>query len=223
MDRKYVSRATEPRPPLRRRIHLLMAFLLVTLSLLFLSLRIRAASSTSSIPSNSTSWHRYVRAPSSHVVAPVTVLEEHSTGRVLNHQGLIAGGEPTVLERAGRLDEVPSVVVDFGMNTVGVLSIGFAGAEGAEGSLPGVRLAFSETLEHLSNSSDFTRSYNVGRLPPHGRYRPRDVKIHLTDFSPQAQRGSPQQLTGGTDQVPLSPFRLPPSPGGASSHLYTPC
>lgn len=162
MDSKYVFRATEPKQPIRRHILLAMAFLLFTLTLLFLTLRTHAANSTTSIPSNSTSWHRYVRATSSDVIQPVAVLEEHSMGRVLNYQGLIAGDEPTVLERPGRLDEVPSVVVDFGMNTVGVLSIDFAGAEGAEGSLPGVRLAFSETLEHLSNNSDFTRSYNVG-------------------------------------------------------------
>lgn len=161
MDREYLSRATEPKPPFRRHLLVLMAFFISTLALVFLALHTHAANSTTSIPSNSTSWHRYVRATSSDVIRPFAVLEEYSMGRVRNHQGLIAGDEPTVLERPGRLDEVPSVVVDFGMNTVGVLSIDFAGAEGAEGSLPGVRLAFSETLEHLGNNSDFTRSYNV--------------------------------------------------------------
>ena len=121
-------------------------------------------------------------------------------GRVLNPQGLISGDEPTVLERPGRLDEVPSVVVDFGMNTVGVLSIEFAGAQGEEGSLPGVRLAFSETLEHLSNNSDFTRSYNVGHPVPvdGGDHLHRDA---FTDLYGQAQKGSPDELTSGTDQV----------------------
>lgn len=160
MDPKYYLRGPKPKP---RRTHtaLLMAFLLLTLALLLLTFRTRAANTTTLIPSNSTTWHRNVRAVAGEVIRPFTVLEASSTGRVLNPQGLIAGDEPTVLERPSRTDEVPSVVVDFGINTVGILTIEFAGAEGVDGSLPGVRLAFSETLEHLSNNSDFTRSYNV--------------------------------------------------------------
>lgn len=163
MDTKYLPRAAKPPPPLRAHAALLMAFLLLTLTFLLLTLRTRATNTISLIPSNSTSWHRNVRATSSHIIRPLAVLEGASMGRVRNHQGLITGDEPTVLERPTRMDEVPSVVVDFGMNTVGVLTIEFAGAEGAEGSLPGVRLAFSETLENLGNNSDFTRSYNVSQ------------------------------------------------------------
>lgn len=160
MDPNHDPRASKPKA---RHTHasLLMAFLLLTLTLLLLTLRIRASNSTSLIPTNSTTWHRNVRAVPGDVIHPFTVLEDYSMGRVLNPQGLISGDEPTVLERPSRTDEVPSVVVDFGINTVGILTIGFAGAEGSEGSLPGVRLAFSETLGHLSNNSDFTRSYNV--------------------------------------------------------------
>lgn len=160
MDRKDHPRASKPKP---RRTHtaLLMAFLLLALTLLLLTLRTHASNFTSLIPSNSTTWHRNVRAVPGEVIRPFRVLEASSMGRVLNPQGLISGDEPTVLERPSRTDEVPSVVVDFGINTVGILSIEFAGAEGSEGSLPGVRLAFSETLGHLSNDSDFTRSYNV--------------------------------------------------------------
>ena len=107
------------------------------------------------------SWHRYVRAPPSAIIRPVAVLEEHTTGLVRKPQGLVNGSRPTVLVRENETDEVPSIVVDFGMNTVGILSIEFADADCAGDSLPGVRLAFSETLEHLSSTSDFSRSYNV--------------------------------------------------------------
>ncbi len=53
----------------------------------------------------------------------------------------------------------PSVVVDFGQPVVGFLSISFAGASSNN---IGVRLAFSESTEYLTDVSDFTRSYNVG-------------------------------------------------------------
>ncbi len=52
----------------------------------------------------------------------------------------------------------PSVVVDFGKPVVGFLSISFAGASS---NRPGIRLAFSEMTEYLTDVSDFTRSYNV--------------------------------------------------------------
>jgi hypothetical protein len=52
----------------------------------------------------------------------------------------------------------PSVVVDFGQVVVGYLSISFARASNNN---PGLRLAFSETKEFLSDVSDYTRSYNV--------------------------------------------------------------
>jgi hypothetical protein len=52
----------------------------------------------------------------------------------------------------------PAVVVDFGKPVVGFLSISFAGASN---NRPGIRLAFSEMTEYLTDVSDFTRSYNV--------------------------------------------------------------
>jgi hypothetical protein len=54
----------------------------------------------------------------------------------------------------------PSVVVDFGKPVVGFLSISFAGASN---NRPGMRLAFSEMMEYLTDVSDFTRSYNVSQ------------------------------------------------------------
>lgn len=52
----------------------------------------------------------------------------------------------------------PAVVVDFGKVVVGKLSINFAGASTNN---PGIRLAFSETTQYLSDLSDFSRSNNV--------------------------------------------------------------
>jgi hypothetical protein len=50
---------------------------------------------------------------------------------------------------------VPSVTLDFGKVVVGYPQINFAGASANH---PGVRLAFSETTQYLTDRSDFTRS-----------------------------------------------------------------
>jgi hypothetical protein len=52
-------------------------------------------------------------------------------------------------------DDVPSVTLDFGKVVSGYPRISFAGASGNN---PGVRVAFSETLDYLTDRSDFTRS-----------------------------------------------------------------
>jgi Bacterial alpha-L-rhamnosidase 6 hairpin glycosidase domain/Bacterial alpha-L-rhamnosidase C-terminal domain/F5/8 type C domain len=56
-------------------------------------------------------------------------------------------------------DEVPRVVVDFGKVVVGYPHIAFTSASAGN---PGVRLAFSETLQFLTDRSDFTRSDQSG-------------------------------------------------------------
>ncbi|KAJ6438159.1 alpha-L-rhamnosidase A [Purpureocillium lavendulum] len=55
----------------------------------------------------------------------------------------------------------PEIVIDFGQNVAGILNINFAGSQNKTDGLPGLRLAFSETLEFLTNRSDFTRSDNA--------------------------------------------------------------
>jgi hypothetical protein len=55
--------------------------------------------------------------------------------------------------------EIPRVVVDFGKVVVGYPHVRFAWA--SDGN-PGVRLAFSETLQFLTDRSDFTRSDQSG-------------------------------------------------------------
>lgn len=53
----------------------------------------------------------------------------------------------------------PSVTLDFGKVVVGYPTVDFAWASD---NSPGVRLAFSETLQYLSERSDFTRSDQAG-------------------------------------------------------------
>lgn len=110
---------------------------------------------------NETSWQQYVRAPSSTTLAPVRWLPQYSHGNITNGDGIVGSGV-TTLARHTASDEVPSIVLDFGQNYAGVLSIDFAGAAAAQASsaLPGLALAFSESLECLTNRSDFTRSDN---------------------------------------------------------------
>lgn len=123
---------------------------------------------------NDTSWHQYVRAPSSTTLLPVRWLPAYSNGSITNGDGIISGGlGVTTLTRNSSSEDMPSIVLDFGQNYAGILSINFAGAEvagtgggrgaynvSASSSLPGLTLAFSESLELLTNRSDFTRSDN---------------------------------------------------------------
>ncbi|OAA60513.1 alpha-l-rhamnosidase [Niveomyces insectorum RCEF 264] len=144
-----------------------------------------AASSPSSpqqqpLDSNDTAWQRYVRAPPRKSVAPARVLAEHTTGNATNTGGLLgdAGSGPTVLTRLNASDDVPTLVVDFGQNVVGQLSIEFEAAHNTSEGYPGLTLAFSETLQFLTDRSDFTRSDNAGGA---------------------------EKLTAGTDQIAVKP------------------
>ncbi|KAK1634747.1 Six-hairpin glycosidase-like protein [Colletotrichum phormii] len=132
---------------------------------------------------NEPSWHQYVRASESRTMYPARVIADLTRGDVANPSGLINGeGGPTVFTRGSAGDEAPSVTVDFGQNTVGIISISFAGSSTTTSSAggtagheserkdqdgrPGIRLAFSETLQFLSNVSDFSRSYNGDTITP---------------------------------------------------------
>jgi hypothetical protein len=57
----------------------------------------------------------------------------------------------------------PSITVDFGQDVVGYPQVAFAGASANH---PGVELAFSETTQYLTNTSDFTRSDNGDSITP---------------------------------------------------------
>lgn len=107
------------------------------------------------------SLNEYVRAPSSNIVKPKTVLHTH--GHVENAEGLINHDGVATLERARTDDPVPSITLDFGQDIVGFVQIHFAGASS---NSPGIRLTFSETKEYLTNVSDFTRSDNGDTITP---------------------------------------------------------
>lgn len=109
------------------------------------------------------SWHQYVRAPASRTVLPKDVLSEYTAGNVTNAKALVSGkGDTAYLTRDSEADDVPTVVIDFGQNVVGLLEIDFAGSTSYSGQgRPGLKLSFSETLQFLTNRSDFTRSDNA--------------------------------------------------------------
>jgi hypothetical protein len=117
-----------------------------------------------STPKTTTSWHKYVRASPGTTIHPNAVLSQYTRGNVENPNGVVNGDGATVLKRATINDTVPQIVVDFGQNTVGILSIEFDGSTSFGEGRPGIRLAFSETLQFLTDVSDFSRSYNVGTL-----------------------------------------------------------
>jgi hypothetical protein len=112
-------------------------------------------------------WQKYVRSPATNIVRPVSVLSNYTQGNVTNPVGLLTGKGSTVFTRvvpdpdAAAEDVPPTIVVDFGQNIVGFLSINFGGSYNSTPGLPSIRLAFSETLEYLTGVSDFSRSYNV--------------------------------------------------------------
>jgi len=114
------------------------------------------------------SWTR-VAAVTNHTAARIQVPFVRAT-QAYGVRLIITQDESSSSKECIRINEVwpgifedppapPSVVVDFGMPVVGFLSISFAGASS---NRPGIRLAFSEMTEYLTDVSDFTRSYNVG-------------------------------------------------------------
>lgn len=107
------------------------------------------------------SWQQYVRAPGNAIVRPATILPGYTQGDVENADGLVTGAATTVLARSPDSDSAPTLVVDFGQNVVGQLLLEFAGSTNGSGpsvGFPGIRLAFSEALEFLTERSDYTRS-----------------------------------------------------------------
>ena len=95
----------------------------------------------------------------------IPTIRAHGVRITVTQDQFSAPRETTMINEVwpGLVDEPPlppSVVVDFGKPVVGFLSISFAGASS---NLPGIRLAFSEMTEYLTDVSDFTRSYNVSQ------------------------------------------------------------
>ena len=105
-------------------------------------------------------WEKYVQSPAKNIVSPVAIVSNYTQGNVTNADGLLTGQGATTLNRNDG-DIAPTIVVDFGQNIAGFPSIQFGGASNSTPGFPGIRLAFSETLEFLTNVSDFSRSDNV--------------------------------------------------------------
>ena len=123
-----------------------------------LSLPVLSQAKASSRPK---SWQNYVRSPMSNMVEPISIVPGTITGNVTSPDGLINREEITVLTRSMASNDTPSVTLDFGRNVVGQLSIQFAGSRNYSDAYPGLKVAFSETLEFLGNRSDFARSDNA--------------------------------------------------------------
>ncbi|TVY93866.1 hypothetical protein LAWI1_G000556 [Lachnellula willkommii] len=104
-------------------------------------------------------WEKYVQSPATNIVSPVAIVSNYTQGNIKNVEGLLAGQGATTLTRNDG-DIIPTIVVDFGQNIAGFLSIQFGGAYNSTPGIPSIRLAFSETLEYLTNVSDFSRSDN---------------------------------------------------------------
>jgi hypothetical protein len=119
----------------------------------------RVAPNTQQSSNGSSSWHKHIRAPSSKTVAPIRVTSVE--GNVSHPEGCINGDRPAVLSRLNHYDDIPRFIVDFGQNYAGYLNIKLEGRTDSPTRRPGLRLAFSETLEFLTNRSDFTRSDNA--------------------------------------------------------------
>ncbi|KAI8635000.1 glycoside hydrolase family 78 protein [Xylariaceae sp. FL1651] len=111
-------------------------------------------------------WQQYVRAPNSTIVRPATILSDYTQGDITDAEGLVTGAATTVLNRAASSNQTTTLVIDFGQNVVGQLLLEFAGSTNGSQGNPGIRLAFSESLEYLTDRSDFTRSDNAQGDPP---------------------------------------------------------
>jgi hypothetical protein len=153
--------------PVHRGITIMAFFRALTLAAITASTAAAAGTiperqrNTKSPRASTSSWEKYVRSPPAKIVKPASILSQNTTGNVTNANGMIDGTGPTVLSRSSDTDSVPSIVVDFGQNVVGIVSIDFAGSQNTTVGLPGLKVAFSETTQYLTDRSDFTWSDNA--------------------------------------------------------------
>ncbi|PMD17076.1 glycoside hydrolase family 78 protein [Hyaloscypha hepaticicola] len=122
-------------------------------------------------PEGPDDWQKYVRSPPSPIVYPARIVASYTQGNVTNPEGLFTGKGSTLFTRnaptnATSPDIPPTIVVDFGQNIAGYLSVSFGGSYNSTPGRPGIRLAFSETLEYLTDFSDFSRGYNGDTITP---------------------------------------------------------
>ncbi len=114
----------------------------------------------------STSWQSFVRTPARPRITPQRVIDGSVVGNVTNPTGFLTGNGATVLSRGSSDPNPPCMTVDFGQNYAGLLGIDFGGSvqdpSSTASQRPGLTLAFSETMQFLTSTSDFTRSQNAG-------------------------------------------------------------
>ncbi|MDZ5441539.1 alpha-L-rhamnosidase C-terminal domain-containing protein [Micromonospora sp. 4G57] len=94
-------------------------------------------------------WQRYVLTPQTRDVAPLRVVSADSRGgEITNPAGVLAAdGQPVKITKTGAGAD-PRLIVDFGREVSGYLSVDFAGAA------PTTLFAFSETLGYLGDWGD---------------------------------------------------------------------
>lgn len=126
-------------------------------------------------------WQRYVEAPTTNLVEPVRVLRtagdvQHASALLRGHHGA------AILTRSTRTSPAPVVVLDLGRDVGGYPSITTTGASGTQVA----RVAFSETLAHLSPTGDETNTGTLKTGDPH-RYDDFPLRGPGTQTSPYVQ------------------------------------
>jgi hypothetical protein len=122
---------------------------------------VAAASLLQQILVDDNDWQQYIKGPPNKIVFPKSVVQSSVSGNISNPSALIDRASSTVLSRLDGQDSTPSLVIDFGQVYAGYLNLELQGSTSSTTSLPGLRLAFSETLQFLTDKSDFTRSDNA--------------------------------------------------------------
>lgn len=110
---------------------------------------------------NESSWQKYIVGPQERIVYPQRIVSV--SGNVTNAQAVIQRSGDLVLSRSEQDETPPAVILDFGINVVGFLRVAF---NGATANRPGIRIAFSETLQFLSDLSDYSRSNGANPITP---------------------------------------------------------
>ncbi|KAF2796060.1 glycoside hydrolase family 78 protein [Melanomma pulvis-pyrius CBS 109.77] len=124
----------------------------------FLVAAVSASFSSTTLAQN-TSWHQYVRAPNTTMVSPSRIITTENN--VTNAEALLSTDSSFAILSRELEDSSPSITIDFGLNIVGFPIFTFAGASS---NSPGIRVAFSETMQFLGDRSDFTRSDNGQKI-----------------------------------------------------------
>jgi hypothetical protein len=123
-------------------------------------------------------------APSGRIVVPSSV---HSASAGVTHPAAVLTGRPTRLHGTSA-----QLVLDFGRDVGGVVSLSFAGA--ADGGQQ-IGVAFSESVAYVGHNSDASNGSNSDPNGTDG-YLTVPVRRHATWTAPQAQlRGAFRYLT----------------------------